>query len=638
MSAKTMMSSNTSKTWRVLTAVLILGCLSGLAWAGSAPGPAENWDALDPERLKRFGGRLHPLLVHFPIALLLVAATVELLRPRRQRPSDSGIVCLFFGGLGGAAAAWCGWMFAEYEPVAGRLQETLFLHRWAGVAAASLAIPTWLLGLLMRRKPVTSLMTIYRLGVFLAAVAVSLAGYWGGYMVWGPNHLLEVFEKPVGEANEAIEDVTEAQGAADPLPLDIPDTQAQLDAAVDNAVEDPEASEADSAAPASAEPIAAASDSDGEQPVDSLVAGAGGAPVVDTEVAVASPGSMDYAADIAPLFEASCYECHGPTGRAKGGLRLSDTDEFFVGDSEWWIIQPGDAAASELYRRITLPVEDEDFMPPEGEPLTPEEVERVRLWIDEGAQLSGQTAVESETESAAAEAPAVSPALSTEAVQLVLDDTQRAARDAAIERISATGAYAGRLGIESDEVEVNLALAIDGAGDESLDSLAGLEPCLVALDLSRSAVSDTALARLASFPKLRHLKLANTAVGDAGMEHLAPLAELEVLNLFGSRVGDAGLAHLQALEGLRRVYLSETQVTEDGLERLRAACPELEAVHMQLDEWLVENAPDAAGEPAEDAERHAACCDAAAAKGETCDHACCVEAALAGEVCEKCSA
>ena len=47
----------------------------------------------------------------------------------------------------------------------------------------------------------------------------------------------------------------------------------------------------------------------------------------------------------------------------------------------------GDAAGSELFRRISLAHDDYDIMPPEGEPLTDDEVLAVMRWIRDGAEF-----------------------------------------------------------------------------------------------------------------------------------------------------------------------------------------------------------------------------------------------------------
>ena len=46
---------------------------------------------------------------------------------------------------------------------------------------------------------------------------------------------------------------------------------------------------------------------------------------------------------------------------------------------------PGNPAASELFVRMSLPPDDIDIMPPEGELLSPEDIATVRAWIESGA-------------------------------------------------------------------------------------------------------------------------------------------------------------------------------------------------------------------------------------------------------------
>ena len=54
------------------------------------------------------------------------------------------------------------------------------------------------------------------------------------------------------------------------------------------------------------------------------------------------------------------------------------------------VVVAGNTDLSELLRRISLPHDDEEFMPAEGKtPLTAEQVEIIRWWIAAGAPQSG---------------------------------------------------------------------------------------------------------------------------------------------------------------------------------------------------------------------------------------------------------
>lgn len=96
---------------------------------------------------------------------------------------------------------------------------------------------------------------------------------------------------------------------------------------------------------------------------------------------------VDYVSDIQPLLEKHCYRCHGPEKR-KGGLRLDMKATVLQGgDSGDAAIVPGEADQSPLVRLVSSK-EDKERMPPanaEEAPLTDDELEKLRRWINAGA-------------------------------------------------------------------------------------------------------------------------------------------------------------------------------------------------------------------------------------------------------------
>ena len=53
---------------------------------------------------------------------------------------------------------------------------------------------------------------------------------------------------------------------------------------------------------------------------------------------------------------------------------------------------------SHVYLRITLDHEDDDYMPPKGDPLTEEQVELIKKWIEGGADYGKWTKTEFDDE------------------------------------------------------------------------------------------------------------------------------------------------------------------------------------------------------------------------------------------------
>jgi len=103
-------------------------------------------------------------------------------------------------------------------------------------------------------------------------------------------------------------------------------------------------------------------------------------PTGPTEV----PEKVSYKEHIMPMFKKSCYSCHGEE-KQKGKLRL-DTPEFITKSET---IVNGMYEDSEVHVRVTLPKDDDDFMPPEGkgDPFTDVQIAILEKWIKDGAKF-----------------------------------------------------------------------------------------------------------------------------------------------------------------------------------------------------------------------------------------------------------
>ncbi len=101
--------------------------------------------------------------------------------------------------------------------------------------------------------------------------------------------------------------------------------------------------------------------------------------------------SISFRSDIAPILLDSCLACHGPK-KAEGGYRVDTYDELLqAGDSGDLPIAASPEQTSELLRRITCD-EESERMPPESEPLTPEQIELFKKWISAGGKFDGDHA------------------------------------------------------------------------------------------------------------------------------------------------------------------------------------------------------------------------------------------------------
>ena len=91
--------------------------------------------------------------------------------------------------------------------------------------------------------------------------------------------------------------------------------------------------------------------------------------------------------DIRPILANACFQCHGPDpGGRKAKLRFDREEGFFGAREGGPTVVKSDPAKSPLYQRI-ITKDPDDLMPPpkSHKVLKPEEKEKIRKWIAQGA-------------------------------------------------------------------------------------------------------------------------------------------------------------------------------------------------------------------------------------------------------------
>jgi len=98
------------------------------------------------------------------------------------------------------------------------------------------------------------------------------------------------------------------------------------------------------------------------------------------------PSSADTFQPARHVLEAKCLECHRPE-KTKAGLLLVTRGDFLTGGDTGPAINLEKPLESELLRRLLLPAEDDEVMPPKkhGPPLAESEIASLRTWLEHGA-------------------------------------------------------------------------------------------------------------------------------------------------------------------------------------------------------------------------------------------------------------
>ena len=447
-------------------------------------------------------GRFHPLVVHFPIGLLLAAGAAELWRVARGPRAGGGggaapLALLFAGAASAVAATVLGLLLRRGEGAEGALVEW---HLVAGLTVAAGALAALALapdGTGAPPRPRGRRLVAYRGALFGACAAVAVAGHLGASLTHGEEYLTEWL--PEDDDAPAVAELR----FPDSLPPD------EWRAYEHGAAPILEARCAGCHNPRTMKGRLDLSDWDG------LHAGGKSGPAL-------APGDADRSRLVQRMLLPRESKEHMPPSRKP--QPRPDEIEFL----KQWI-----AAGA----------------PREG---TLAELGAGEEWLQVAARLPGRGA---SRDSAAASEDVPLPAEIDEDAVARLRAPQAAAVAELQRRFPGTVGYESRA---SAALHMNASLFGSRFGDAELAALAPVAAQIVWLDLTGTAVTDRAAPQLARMARLRTLRLGATATGDATVAALAGLTELETLSLYRTAVTPAAAAQLARYPALRRLYAAET--------------------------------------------------------------------------------
>lgn len=133
-------------------------------------------------------GRMHPLILHFPIVILLLAMIMEFFRFRTENAANTfyrnySQNLLLVGSLFAAVTVMMGLFLSREEGYSG---ETLILHKWTG---AVLFFVSSLIYLIRNKNWYRAPMA--KSAAFITVVALVLTGHYGAAITHGENFIFE---------------------------------------------------------------------------------------------------------------------------------------------------------------------------------------------------------------------------------------------------------------------------------------------------------------------------------------------------------------------------------------------------------------------------------------------------------------
>lgn len=268
-----------------------------------------------------------------------------------------------------------------------------------------------------------------------------------------------------------------------------------------------------------------------------------------------------YAVRVQPIFAERCVTCHG-SKKQKSGLRLDSYGWLMRGGKHGVVVKAGNTRGSDLFRRITLSPDQDDFMPKEKKrPLSPDQLKIVELWISAGASgtlpLNAIKGLPAGGPVAAAPIEVAFPEIDPAAVTKAREGAASAVEQLQT-KFPGTLNYASR---GSADLVLNASLLGLKFSDSDVEALAAVAEHITFADFSRTAITDRAAPAIAAMKRLRVLRLAQTKITDATLKALNGLNQLHSLNVYGTGVTPAALPLLEKFPKLERFYAGQTAIS-----------------------------------------------------------------------------
>ena len=422
-------------------------------------------------------GHFHPLLVHLPIGILLLAFLLECMarwfQQHQLRPAIR--VALFLGLSASLLSALTGWLLAENADYD---QLLLQRHRWFGAGTVGMFALVWL------KNSSKWYFSLFCIGV----LALLITGHYGGSLTHGEHYLFQ-------KENAVLETA-------------VPTT-----------------------------------------------------PSVQANTPI-------FAGIIEPILQKKCVACHRAE-KSKGNLILNTEEGLLMGGKHGKLFVPGNPDSSNLLRRIMLPHQDDQHMPPSGKPpLTAIEIKLIEWWIASGADFNSMTKdhpIPQELSAAMRE--------STVAPNPVFSLPCDFATAVALKNLEQRHIKVQSMGQGVPWLIVSL------AGQQYLttplwQALEAISTQLVDLDLSHTAVQDRELTAN-SFPHLTRLNLSHTKIGNGALPWIEKSPYLECINLTNTAIGNELQTILAKLPHLKKLFLWQTNITPEAISAWKQQFPNL---------------------------------------------------------------
>jgi len=284
--------------------------------------------------------------------------------------------------------------------------------------------------------------------------------------------------------------------------------------------------------------------------------------------------AMVYSDIIQPILQEKCYSCHGPR-KQKGKLRLDGKDNILRGGKDGKVILGELNEQPEMLRRILLPPDDEDHMPPkEKGQLSDRQVMLIRWWLEKGADFNVRARDLPQNDTIKKLLTSLEETTSEKIQETEIKPFENVppAPESIIDSLKMAGVTVLPLAFSINALEVSM-INITHSSDTVWSQISRLCEQVYILDASGPFTVNEDIRYITKLIHLHKLNLANASITDSFILRLDSLQELSYLNIIGTKISDKSIEGLATLKNLKQLYIYRTNINPNNLEKIKQQLP-----------------------------------------------------------------
>ena len=265
---------------------------------------------------------------------------------------------------------------------------------------------------------------------------------------------------------------------------------------------------------------------------------------------------------IQPIFNQKCVSCHNKE-ISRGNLNMDSYSNLLKGGSSGIPINKSDPRKSLLIRRITMPTSELKYMPPDGEPVSFDEIKTLIWWIN-NLDKSNENLVSLKVEDDIKESLEMLYSLNFTEKQWFekisidkIDESLGQNIDNSVFQIKFISDEKKFLSVKYLQKNVSVS---------DIEKLEKISKYIAYFTAKSSNISNELIKGISNFENLVKLEIQDNNIDDESIKILQSLKNLEILNIHNTKITNKSIEILKKFKNLKRAYVWGTSISRSEID------------------------------------------------------------------------